>query len=219
MAVPAIIYVHPWDVRRRLTELGVSLEALVAAVRAGHGARILCTENDAPFIPGTEAWRFVLRTLREELLPLGWRKDDPGNYSLVINDNRKINVVVESGDASTGIEMGHPKARALKGLYTEAAVARNIVGQEDLFPETIPLEVKQKAFMLTYPTWILLVYITDDTIRAELSYPNGMLAGEITSWQERIILPHEEIDPGVMKEPPADEDQGPDFDITVSRKG
>jgi hypothetical protein len=54
--------------------------------------------------------------------------------------------------------------------------------------------------------------------RRAADVPNGMLDGEITSWQERIILPDEEIDPGVMKEPPADMDQGPDFDVTVSRR-
>ena len=66
-----IVHQHPFDAKRRLAELNVSVEAVTRAVLAGHTARLNCTDNDPPFIPGTEAWRFVVRTLRDELLPLG----------------------------------------------------------------------------------------------------------------------------------------------------
>jgi hypothetical protein len=118
----AIIYDSPAEAMRRLMELGVPLEALQRAIAAGHVARITCTENDPPFIPGTEAWRFTVRTLREELCPTGvWRKADPGNFSLVINDTRKINIVVESGDEFTRLRHALPKTKSLKGLYVEAS--------------------------------------------------------------------------------------------------
>ena len=113
MAVFAsLVHQTPSDARRRLAELNVSVEAVVRAVLAGHTARLNCTDNDPPFIPGTEAWRFVVRTLRDELLPLGWRKDDPSNYSLVINDSSQINIVVASSDAMTCMSHGSPRTKS-----------------------------------------------------------------------------------------------------------
>jgi hypothetical protein len=193
----------------------VSVEAIITALEAGHLARISCTENDPPFIPGTEAWRFVVRTLREELLKLGWRKADPGNFSLVINDKRKINIVVESGDAWTKRTPDNPKTKSLKGLYTEAVILRNTL-ESDLFPETVEEELRRVATILEHPTWMLLIHITDEGWRAELSYPETIEDGYITSWKERIFIPDE--DDGRSAAATPDEVAGPDYDIPVRRK-
>lgn len=209
-----IIHEHPHEARRRLAELGVSVEALIRAVQAGYTARVSCTDNDPPFIPGTEAWRFVVRTLREELLRLDWRKADPANFSLVINDKRQINIVVESGDALTKTH-GFPKTKSLKGLYTEAAILRNNI-DSDLFPETIPDDVRRVAAALEYPTWILLIHITDEECRAELSLPDEWDEGHIINWSERIFIPDETDGTGGARQPETDE--GPDFDVPVRRK-
>jgi hypothetical protein len=215
--MPTVVRATAADAMSRLAELGVSIEALQRAVAEGHSARILCTSNDAPFIPGTEAWRFTLRTLREELGPLGWRNADPGNFSLVINDKRRINIVVASGDAAVRLSHLTPRTKALKGLYTEAATVRNRV-EGDLFPETLPEEVRRVAASLEFPTWILLVYITDEEYRAELSLPDEMEEGNIVSWVERIFIP-DRSDPlgGRLAEPSAP-DAGPDIDVPVRRK-
>ncbi len=194
-------------------ELGVPIEPLIRAVRAGFDGRGLCTPNDPPFIPGTEAWRFVVRTLREGLLPLGWRKSDPGNYSLVSTDDRQLNIVVASADQFVKRTGADPRTRSLKGLYTEAAIARNLV-QNDLFPETIPENVRVAAASLEYPTWILLIYITDDECRAELSFPDLIEEQSIVSWAERIFIPDDE--------PPASaadmDDEESEYDIPVRRR-
>ena len=96
------IHDTPGAAMRQLADLGVAVEALQRAISAGHVTQMhTCTENDPPFIPGTEAWRLTVVTLRDELCPRGWRKADPGNYSLVINDARQMNIVVASGDAFT----------------------------------------------------------------------------------------------------------------------
>jgi len=151
------IFEHTTDAKRRLMELGVPVEALARAVHAGQSGRLLCTPNDPPFIPGTEAWRYVVRTLRDELLPKGWRKSDPANYSLVICDERKLNIVVASADRFVRQTGGDPRTNSLKGLYTEAAIARNLV-EGDLFPDTVPENVRAAAAALEYPTWLLLIY-------------------------------------------------------------
>lgn len=209
-----IIYEDTASVMRRLMELGVPLEALQRAIRAGHVARITCTPNDPPFIPGTEAWRLSVRTLRDELCPIGWRKADPNNFSIVINDARLINIVVESGDALTRRSHGSPRTKALKGLYVEAATIVNNA-KDDLFPETLQEDVRRVAGILEYPTWILLIYITDEEFRAELSSPIAMEGEQITDWAERIFIPDPE-DPFAGKK--ADDDEGPPIDVPVRRK-
>jgi hypothetical protein len=212
----AVVHKHPFDARRRLAELGISVDAIITALSAGQLARLSCTDNDPPFIPGTEAWRFVVRTLREELIPTGvWRKADPGNFSLIINDARKINVTVASGDALTRCLNGSPKTRHLKGAYTEAVIIRNKhVG--GLFPEMISEELRVAISLLEHPTWILLIYITDEEIRAELSYPDEIEGGQIVSWKERIFIPDTPDDPGAVINPVEDTD--PDIDVPVRRR-
>jgi hypothetical protein len=200
----------------RLMELGVSIEALQKAIAAGHANRILATPNDPPFIPGTFGWSFTVRTLRDELLPLGWRKADPGNFSLVINDKRKINIVVESGDSAVRKRHIMPRTKSTKGLYAEAMTLRNKIAN-DLFPESLSEDLLRVMAILEHPTWVLLIYITDDEYRAELSLPAEMDGDKIVDWQERIFIPDPEAPFGSSIRPELD-DLGPDIDVPVRRK-
>ncbi|MGQ2992236.1 MAG: hypothetical protein ACT6RD_14375 [Brevundimonas sp.] len=210
------LFATPAEAHTRLMELGVSVEALQAAVAAGHAGRILATENDAPFIPGTFGWSYTVRALRDALVPLGWRKADPGNFSLVINDKRKINIIVESGDAATRMRHLSPKTKSLKGLYVEAAALRNRF-ETDLFPDTLSEDLRRVAAILEHPTWMLLVYITDDEYRAELSLPGMYEDRQIVGWDERIFIPDSDDPLGGVAVTP-DFDAGPDIDIPVRRK-
>jgi len=207
------LYQHPFDARRRLMELGVSVEALVRAVQAGHIARLNCTDNDPPFIPGTEAWRMVVRTLRDELVPLGWRKDDPSNYSLVINDSSEINIVVASADGLTCRWPGTPRTNSPKGLFTHAAVMKNSL-EGDLFPETVEADLRRAATILHYKTYMLLINIDDEQCRAELSLPSEYDEHMVTGWAERIFVPIPGVDGGL----PQKVEEAPDIDVPVRRK-
>lgn len=207
------LYQHPFDARRRLMELSISVEALIKAVQAGHLARLNCTDNDPPFIPGTEAWRMVVRTLRDELVPLGWRKDDPSNYSLVINDSSEINIVVASADELTCRWPGTPRTKSLKGLFTEAAVLKNRL-EGDLFPDTVEADLRRAATVLNYKTYMLLINIDDEQCRAELSMPSDFDDQMVTGWTERIFIPIQGIDGGV----PQKIDNAPDIDVPVKRR-
>ncbi len=160
----------------------------------------------------------MIRTLREELCPRGWRKADPHNFSLTINDAKGINIVVESGDALTRQKHGNPRTRSLKGLYMEAATLRNHL-DTDMFPETVAEELRRVAAILEYPTWILLVYITDEEFRAELSLPVAMEGEQITDWSERIFIPDPEDIGGQLDQPDAGDQGPPDIDVPVRRRG
>jgi hypothetical protein len=147
------------------------------------------------------------------LLPTGvWRKSDPANFSLVINDRRRINIVVASGDRLTRRYPGGPKTKSIKGRDTEAAIVRNNY-ETDLFPETLSEQLRTAATVLEYPTWILLIYITDEEVRAELSLPDEIDDGQIINWKERIFIPDDDDSP--RAELPIDES---DIDVPVRRK-
>ncbi len=218
------IYETPAAAARRLMELGVSMEALQRAIADGHARRIASSPNDAPHMPGTYAWAQTLCTLRDELLPLGWRKADPGNFSLTINDARKINVVVESGDRFTRKAHAEPRTKGLKGLYIEAVALRNRL-EMDMFPETVADALRRVAalleyqtyILLEYQTYILLIHIKDDSYVAELSLPDIVEDNQIVSWKERIFIPDPEA-PFADRKPLPSRDDGDEIDVPVRRK-
>lgn len=214
--MPALLFDDKSLAMSRLHEIGVGIEALQRAVTAGHAGRISSTPNDPPFIPGTMGWSHTVRALRDELVPHGWRKSDPGNYSLVINDSRKINIVVASGDSSVRTA-ATPRTKSIKGLFTEAATIRNRI-ESDLFPDTLSDELRRATAILEYPTYVFLIHITDNEYRAELSLPDLMEDGHIVSWKERIFIPDSDDDffgKGLDRSGP----DSPDIDVPVRRKG
>jgi hypothetical protein len=185
-----IIYKDPIEVRKKLRDLTVPLELLIEAAQQGFVERLNAIP---PFDPitaaGTDAWRYPVRAVRGGLAGVGWRLDDPRNLPLVISDERRINITVSSGDQFTGIDgHRHPRSKNPKGVLIEEAISRN-TRQIDLFPERLPQTVRKFEQTLTYPTWVYLLYITDEEIRAELSLPSSMDESDyVDGWAERIIV-------------------------------
>ncbi|MFX4229185.1 MAG: hypothetical protein ACFHHU_15350 [Porticoccaceae bacterium] len=106
-------------------------------------------------------------------------------------------MTVSSGDEATGISFRVPRTKNPKGSLLEAAVARN-VRQFELFPGMLTEAEQKFDKTIKYPTWVFLVYITDDEIRAELSLPNSFGENDhLDGWAKRIIvdipLPDEEL--------------------------
>jgi len=210
-----IVYESSEDAIRKLEQIGVPLEPLHRAMKSGVAGRLSSTDNDAPFMAGTLGWGMALRGLREGLCPLGWEKADPGNFSIVSNSKRNLNIVVESGDAATCRRFVQPRTKAPKGLYLEAVVLRNRI-REDLFPETLSEDVRRVAVALRHPTWVFLIYITATECRAELSLPSMMRNEQVTHWDERIFIPGPPDLGGLVRTP----DLGPTapIDIVVTKK-
>lgn len=183
-------YHSPSAVASKLAELGIPLELLVRAAQAGFVERMNATRHDPVITGGMNAWTYPTRFLRQRLERKGWRIDDPKNLPLVISDEVKINVTVSSGDMMTGVVGGwrYPKTKNHKGIITQAAIARNN-GQSDLFPATVPEHIRKFEDTLKYHTWIFLIYITDESIQAELSLPRSVdESSHIHDWAERIII-------------------------------
>ena len=187
---PCIIYKGPIENRNKLRDLTIPLELLVEAAQQGFVERLNAIP---PFDPvtaaGTDAWRYPVRAVRGGLHGLGWRLDDPRNLPLAISDKRRINVTVSSGDEFTGVDgLREPRTKNPKGALIEEAVSRNI-RQKDFFPEQLPQAVRKFGQTLQYPTWVFLLYITDEIVRAELSLPNSISDGDyINGWGERVFI-------------------------------
>lgn len=208
---PTAVHTDPFDVRAALGRLGVTEAALRAAVFAGFGERANCTANDAPIAPGFLQWNRTLRTLREQLIPLGWRASNEGQYATAVNEAGDLAVAVASGCPNTGLPRQLPTTRSRKGPSTLTAVGANY--------EQLELPLPDAPFMFAREpgrvTWMLLFHVDDREIRAELSLPIGMAEdGHIDRWRERIMLTRTPIDPAVMPEP----DRGPAVDVPVRRR-
>lgn len=214
-----IVYASPNAVRMKLRSMGVPLQLLITAAQAGFVERLNAMP---PFDPvtkaGTDAWTYPVRVLRNGLQEQGWRLDDPKNLPLAISDEKMINITVSSGDEITGVvhPKRQPKSKNPKGLILEAAIERN-VGQGDMFSHLLPERLVRFGRTVSHATWVFLLYITDDEIRAELSLPNSLDGSDhINGWSERIILGVPL--PGLEVTNNKDLDSGPDIVPEITAK-
>lgn len=210
------VFSHPEETRPRFRELGLSEDILRTVAEAAHLAYVSRTDNDPPFIPGTNAWAQAVRRLRECLIKEGWRKDDPGNYSLTISDKHRINIVVASGDNATGQKDSNqpPSTKSIKGIKTELAVRENKY-HGDMFKHLLPENIQLAEKTARYQTWFLLIHVTDEFVRYELSLPSEIEQGHITEWRERIIMPEISGDPGEVGD---EHDEQEDIDVPIVRR-
>jgi hypothetical protein len=212
----AVLYIKPHDVRHRLADLDLTVEIVQDVGRAARIAKTGCSPNHPPTFRGTAAWANAIKHLRDVLIPLGWRRDDPANFSMTINDKRRIYIVVATGDNLAGIEgPGDPRTKTAKGVWAEEAL--NLNRQLDLFPEAIPEHIRMRPEAAGYVAWYLLIVVSAEQIRVELSRPLDMVGDKVAVWAERIILPTFDFGPGDVEADPTD--FGPDFDPDVRRIG
>jgi len=199
----------------RLEELfGLMIEQVQDVVMAGVHARTNGTHHHPKTYPGYSQWAETVRALRDVTVPLGWSPTDKNNFPLCVHDDRLLAIAVQTGDRETGTT-GIPSNRAPKGASTEHAVAVN-VRQLSLFEaEEIPL-LPSASDGADHIMWILLYHVAHNEVRFELSLPSKMVGGKIRSWQERIIFPAISLDGTQIN---FGDDDGPEFDVSVERKG
>jgi hypothetical protein len=206
------VYREPVMVETRLTELGLSQELLLNSVGIGQLAFSSCTDNHPPLIRGVWAWGETVRGLREALIPLGWERSDLNNYSLVVNAEGTVAIAVATGDEGTGLEFASPTTKSKKGPSTASAVTEN-QDQLLLFPDLEPSIIQlagEKAM-----TYILLIHLTGDRVRSELSLPTSIVEGRVNGWSERILLRDVDLDGGPVEPVVYDV---PDIDVAIKRR-
>jgi hypothetical protein len=168
----------------RLAELGLSADLLERVVRRADAEAAFCTAFDPPIMEGLTRWARTNRFLREELVPLGWRFDNPRNLPRTIHPRGQFAIVATTGDDVTGLAGLLPAPKYAKGYATTRAVEVNEQLTLDFgdFDRSLP----PHDHLLT---WLLLFRADDDGFHVELSLPDRIDDGRITRWAERILLP------------------------------
>ena len=205
-----------WDVGNRLADFGLDEEPLRDVVRRGHLAYITCTANHPPLIPPILAWGETVSALREYVLPLGWRRSDENNYSVVIDSKDQVVIAVATGDEGTGRTDALPSNKARKGPSTIDAVKTNQLQLVFIEQESSPAPVKPFDSNIERMTWVLLIHRAVDEVRCELSLPFSMAQdGHIDQWRERILLKSVPLDGDLIEVVPLTQ---PDITIEVKRR-
>lgn len=205
-----------WEVRNRLADFGLDEERLRDVVRRGHLAFVTCTNNHPRFIPGIWAWGETVRALREYVLPLGWRRSDENNYSVVIDPSDQMAIAVATGDEGTGQAGLLPTTKTPKGPTTVDAVTNNQFAFSFLADASDPVPVVAADADEERITWMLLFQRANNEVRCELSLPYSIGSdGKIDRWAERILLRSVPLDGDLMEVIPPTQ---PDVSIEVKRR-
>jgi hypothetical protein len=173
----------------RLAELGLSVEIVERVVRRADAEASICTALDPPVMEGLTRWGRTNRFLREELIPAGWHYDNPHLLPRTIHPGGEFAIVATTGDELTGLVDLQPTTKYSKGFATIQAVETNEQLALDFEDLDLGPDDGQAADACNLLTWFMLFHVDDDGFRVELSLPDAIVDGRITSWAERIILP------------------------------
>jgi hypothetical protein len=204
----------------RLAELGLSVEIIERVVRRADAEASVCTALDPPIMEGLTRWGRTNRFLREELIPVGWTFDNPRNLPRTIHPSGEFAIVATTGDELTGLLDLLPATKYAKGYATVQAVETNeqlTLDFEDFEFGAADGQARNAGDLLT---WLLLFHVDDEGFRVELSLPDAITEGRITSWAERIILsvfPRDHNRLAALLAPGGD-DQGGEIVVEVTRR-
>ena len=211
---PIIVH-ETFEVVARLSDFDLTVANLLAPVKAGYSARVDCTDLDPPIYPGLTMFSVAVRQLRIELIPKGWTQCDGGNYSRTISADKRLGIGVALGDSATGVPGLSPSTQSPKGAKTMQAVAANVM-QLHLDLE-IPDGFESIGNHVGFSTWLLLVHMANEELRAELSHPLAFDDSKrVCVWRERIILPRVPIEPADQID--IDAGEGVDVNVPVHRR-
>lgn len=130
----------------------------------------------------------LVRNLSTVLQPRGYTRRDEDNVSRLVSPERRLALVVTSGDQGTGVPLSLagrlPRTKYAKGPAMQAAVQRNAQLAFDILGDEV-----DQADLDAYMTWFLMVHVNKHEIRSELSRPNGVdPKGYVSDWVDRLIL-------------------------------
>ena len=205
------------EITSRLYELGLTGEQLVESVSKGLDARRRCTDDHPPSAPGYYHWSETHVALRQTLRPLGWEKNDDGNFSTVVSPDGWTAITIATGDARTDREgRPLPTTKYPRGAMTQVAVQTNNQLELDLDSGEIIVPSDPERPQRT--TWWLLINTRHNGVWMELSRPRSLRREDnrIDSWSERIILKPLDMEP--TSQIPLDEQGMPPIDIPLERR-
>ena len=203
-----------------LSQMNLSIDVLLEAVKVGHGSRSNANELHPPTTPGFNAWSDTNYGLSRRLIDEGWSRDVVDNIPILRHPNGAFQIVVSSGDMATGtaLESMSPSTLQKKGVKFSSLFGGNT---RDLFDKEVPLESLMQKTAGECPTYVLLYYYDQSKkeTRCELSLPSpsdkDKIANKekqyVSEWEQRIIIGTVGGEPDL---PTADFTEDSDFDIT-----
>lgn len=179
-----VVVIDESSVEARLQALDLSSQILLNALQAGIGALALCTRDHPPVYRGAVLWGETMYSLRNQLAPQKWVRDDTANFSTVLRQDKKIGIAVATGNPGAGMEFNSPTTGRKRGPITRQFVERNAT-----IPY-LPFDPPIRDENIKTAIWFLLHRRDNKIMRSELSFPIAIDgSGYITDWGERIILP------------------------------
>jgi hypothetical protein len=201
-------------VSAELRRMGLSSDHLREAVLDANQRALECTTNDVVGKAGYTRWEAPLRRLGDIYAPVGFTRERPKNFELLVHPDRMFALTTGPGDANTGTE-SMPATRIDRGPLTGQAVLGNrhqlsFGNIDDKFDDDV------------MPIWLLLTFYDEfaEEIRVELSLPVEFDAkpnkrGHVTAFEPRLVLPA--ITLNDMIDDDQDEDDG-QIDVPVARR-
>ncbi len=217
-------------VNTRLASLGLTIDPLIKGAQEYYLAWASSTPHHPMIHAGFNGWSEAIRSLRDDLKPKSWTKDEVCGVNYVVSADGQLAITTATGNEYTGLqpEVGRPEPRTKndKGPRVQAAVKLNVkLLNRYLYPEAELEAVKRlQDFQKRNSriTWVLLVHVDHKLreIRSELSLPTGMSEDDcIDSWRERIILPSTRFDEVSSSSTDKGPQQSPEITIDIKRIG
>lgn len=196
------------DVQRRLSLLGLQLEALHEALSAGAVAFRACTTNHPLTARGYYFYAETVRGLRDVLD--GWEPESDSNIEYVVHPDGLVRLFVLAGDSGTGFAKAELRSRRKRGTRGRLAVNANQL--------VMDLGTHENDSVLSAgQTWALVHYLDLEVgeVRAEVALPTAIADdGRVNGWERRIVLPSLPLfAPAIPERVTAD-----DVEIEVRRK-
>lgn len=209
MAIPSSL-VPDDDRHRHLDRLGVPIGILDDTLRVGYVHKAQSTEAEPPGSGSFYVYSKGTGHFREQMASHGWERRSVKNLALTVRGDNAVAIMLSSGDPATGRRDAVPRTRNPKGLAMAEVIESN---QLPLFGE--PAASAQPAS--SFATWLYMHFfdISEREIRRELSLPDAMEGGQITSWRSRIILPSLPFSMSVSNDDPDFPDDDPDVNVDV----
>jgi hypothetical protein len=194
---------EPWDVDRRLAELGLTRKSLLKVVAVATSEAATVTPYHCANAAGTLSYQHGTWALRDEFVGPVWTLERPNNVEAIWNDSIRVRIVFSNVDIACDDDQ-RPKPRSDKGTGAERVCVGNLFGS---LPSYAPRQYAGEA------TYYLMV---DQRGAAELTRP-VISGGMFSTYIERIYLTEGADLPGEGLSFATD-DAVTDFDPVIVRK-
>lgn len=197
------VFREPYDIDRRLAELGLNKKGLLRVREVALGASADATDFHPISAAGLFAWIQGTWALRDEFVNNGWEKDTTERVEAIRNNSTRTKVIFTNVDMACNDDCP-PKPRSEKGAGAERACSGNLF---ELLPSYAPRPGDD---------WATYYFMLDYEGRAELTRP-VIKEKTFNAYIERIYLAEEgNLEDGVTRL--NQDDTAVDLDPAVVRK-